>query len=252
MRLPIPDDARCLGCRYMLRGLEHPVCPECGRAFDPADPATYLDPQRRQEFWARVQSILLPGPATARETVETLLLSLLLIIIAAASPSYVIRGHISNDSFVPLYVLPAIMLLYELYRFLVRRAARNSGNNELLERFHQTRKRARITLTCALLLAVIPIYPWPVALRFLVSWPAVQAAASDYEHGARRDLHPGWIGCERVEYIFGYTRGFVFFRVGRDGAGFSGFVRRTTNREPEYGRVTHRRWIAPGWYFECW
>lgn len=31
----------CLGCGYNLRGLETPRCPECGRAFDPADPLTY-------------------------------------------------------------------------------------------------------------------------------------------------------------------------------------------------------------------
>ena len=31
----------CLGCRYPLRGLDRSRCPECGRAFDPADPATF-------------------------------------------------------------------------------------------------------------------------------------------------------------------------------------------------------------------
>lgn len=32
--------ARCQGCDYPLRGLESRRCPECGRAFDPADPST--------------------------------------------------------------------------------------------------------------------------------------------------------------------------------------------------------------------
>lgn len=36
----MPDYARCLGCDYPLRGLSEPRCPECGRPFDPADPAT--------------------------------------------------------------------------------------------------------------------------------------------------------------------------------------------------------------------
>lgn len=36
-----PTSACCLGCGYLLRGLEQPVCPECGRKFDPADPKSF-------------------------------------------------------------------------------------------------------------------------------------------------------------------------------------------------------------------
>jgi hypothetical protein len=34
------DRAACLGCGYLLRGLESRQCPECGRPFDPANPTT--------------------------------------------------------------------------------------------------------------------------------------------------------------------------------------------------------------------
>jgi ribosomal protein L32 len=37
----IPWTAVCLECGYSLRGLGHHQCPECGRAFDPADTRTY-------------------------------------------------------------------------------------------------------------------------------------------------------------------------------------------------------------------
>ncbi len=37
----IAEDANCLACGYSLRGLADPRCPECGRSFDPANPATY-------------------------------------------------------------------------------------------------------------------------------------------------------------------------------------------------------------------
>lgn len=30
----------CLGCNHPLRGVTEPVCPECGRGFDPHDPRT--------------------------------------------------------------------------------------------------------------------------------------------------------------------------------------------------------------------
>jgi hypothetical protein len=36
----IPDEARCRGCNYSLRGLSHFRCPECGREFDPERPRT--------------------------------------------------------------------------------------------------------------------------------------------------------------------------------------------------------------------
>lgn len=35
------QDACCLRCEYLLRGLAEPRCPECGEAFDPQDPSTY-------------------------------------------------------------------------------------------------------------------------------------------------------------------------------------------------------------------
>jgi hypothetical protein len=48
-------DARCLHCGYALRGLSENRCPECGRAFDPADPLTFTSPLFRQRlrlaFW---------------------------------------------------------------------------------------------------------------------------------------------------------------------------------------------------------
>ena len=51
---PIPSTARCLGCGYFLRGLPTPVCPECGRAFDPADASTY---DLRPPDWRRRRKI---------------------------------------------------------------------------------------------------------------------------------------------------------------------------------------------------
>jgi hypothetical protein len=44
---PPPDAGQpsiaCRGCTYDLLGLPAGVCPECGRAFDPADPSTFWD-----------------------------------------------------------------------------------------------------------------------------------------------------------------------------------------------------------------
>lgn len=42
----IPDTATCQGCGYSLRGLPEPVCPECGRTFDPEDSSTFRLPSK--------------------------------------------------------------------------------------------------------------------------------------------------------------------------------------------------------------
>lgn len=43
----VPTNARCRDCGYALRGLADPRCPECGRGFDPGDPATVRLPGDR-------------------------------------------------------------------------------------------------------------------------------------------------------------------------------------------------------------
>ncbi len=39
---PTAGPKRCRGCGYILEHLPEPRCPECGRAFDPDDPRTYV------------------------------------------------------------------------------------------------------------------------------------------------------------------------------------------------------------------
>ncbi len=40
----------CISCNFDLRGLPGNTCPECGSAFDPADPATFLN-ALTSPFW---------------------------------------------------------------------------------------------------------------------------------------------------------------------------------------------------------
>ena len=41
----------CLGCGYILDGLERPRCPECRREFDPGDPSTFGTASGRGHGW---------------------------------------------------------------------------------------------------------------------------------------------------------------------------------------------------------
>jgi len=61
-KTPIPLEARCLTCGYLLRGLPEPVCPECGRRFDPLAPSTFdtkPPEQRRRRRWVKRGGALL-------------------------------------------------------------------------------------------------------------------------------------------------------------------------------------------------
>lgn len=51
--LEIPPGAVCRGCGYDLTGLETSRCPECGREFDPARPATMRFPATERAAWRR-------------------------------------------------------------------------------------------------------------------------------------------------------------------------------------------------------
>jgi hypothetical protein len=45
MTRDVERSPECLHCGYALRGLTTARCPECGRAFDPTDPATFTRPK---------------------------------------------------------------------------------------------------------------------------------------------------------------------------------------------------------------
>lgn len=51
---PADNAARCLTCGYLLQGLPDPICPECGRAFDPSDESTF---DTRPPGWRRRRRI---------------------------------------------------------------------------------------------------------------------------------------------------------------------------------------------------
>lgn len=60
------DERHCIACGYQLRGLEKPVCPECGRAFDPEDASTFdRSPHRRRRRRWVVVGCLIGGLAAA-------------------------------------------------------------------------------------------------------------------------------------------------------------------------------------------
>jgi hypothetical protein len=59
------NSIRCLTCGYDLRGLPEPRCPECGRGFDPDDPATFATDEMAAQALlsaARLAAVYLLAP----------------------------------------------------------------------------------------------------------------------------------------------------------------------------------------------
>jgi hypothetical protein len=55
---------RCLGCQYDLKHLAQHRCPECGKTFDPGDPATF-DPSRTPIWSLKIDLFVLLASAAA-------------------------------------------------------------------------------------------------------------------------------------------------------------------------------------------
>jgi hypothetical protein len=56
----LPETACCRKCGYLLRGLPEPICPECGRPFDPVDRQTYAPSvawRRRRKWLPRIVTV---------------------------------------------------------------------------------------------------------------------------------------------------------------------------------------------------
>ena len=100
---------RCLGCGYSLRGLPQPVCPECGRGFDPDDPETHVTPAR----WA--QTLLRRMLLGYRSTIVGMGAAVILLEITSVGPWS--HGHtILAATAMVLVVAPFGWMLTHLYR----------------------------------------------------------------------------------------------------------------------------------------
>jgi len=74
----------CPGCGYCLLGLPDSRCPECGRAFQPADTRTTAFPSRRRTRWLafRISVALAAG-----------------VVISFAYPTLLVRSILGDDAF---------------------------------------------------------------------------------------------------------------------------------------------------------
>jgi hypothetical protein len=94
-----PEDAKCVNCRYPLRGITSTNCPECGRAFDPSDVRTMHVPGTPSAWAHRVLAPTVWNFGALRKVL------IALVIFSAFFPA---------PSLLPTFVLAGIWLTYAL------------------------------------------------------------------------------------------------------------------------------------------
>lgn len=251
MTVAVPDTARCLHCGYALRGLPEAVCPECGQAFDPERPETYQDLARG--------CTPKPLPPPSLTGVATLCALALVVLAVRLGPGTWLPldkwdwdGIEWSLSTLPCLVkllcgIPALLLVrHEVRAWDYRRM----GRDELLVEFDAARTPRRLSLAALVVLyAALMLPPLGPAVRFYMSWAALDAEANRYLLDPNTDVGPRQIGGLPVEYIWGRGQGFVWFQMGHTGGHRCGFVR----VDGVDARTAHAIIpLTPHWYIGEW
>lgn len=181
MALSIPDTAVCLGCRYQLRGLENPVCPECGRRFSPDDRRTFGDLFHRGTYhrWTH------PPRRWLRYVVMAWAVVSLTTVTKLNSYLYDLRDEF-HEVFSNWFRSPfgirvlTVILVFAFAIFLQHFAMWRLTNN--LHRAGAPPPVSKLMKwwwapLCLGLVLSVAAYPWPIWLRFQFSRSAMETVA---------------------------------------------------------------------------
>jgi len=239
------ENARCLWCGYPLQGLPGPVCPECGRSFDPDDQSTYDHPwiPPSWRIWAKP-----PRTWHALCVVTITLVALENISTTGAlirSQSWILPCAASfTCAAVPM--LFVVVCNYLIRLFAVRNDCERSSADKARKR-HDRKWRWLVTPVCLAVIGSALIRPWPLYVRFYLSRPALEQAAQKVLAQPQTILGSRWIGLYYIEQFELASTGCVQFHTGRTLAGRVGF-----EYDPKGGTASQTmRRLAADWYLSC-
>ncbi len=201
--LGLPLTARCLHCRYLLRGLVKPVCPECGRRFDPEDSLTYYN--ESINLWRRIWGA--PPPKWHQYLICGIALVVLLDI---SSP-----GNLAFLWPCGLVLILGISVVDYGLRCTFR--SKDTPNPDAASQLPTKRKNAwLVTPICLVIMLGIVLFPWPFWLRFQISKHAFEQKVKEVvDQGPMPSLELDvWLGSMHVESVYELAPGVVFFRTG--------------------------------------
>lgn len=232
----VPDTAVCLGCGYSLRGLPSAVCPECGRGFEPQDPASYRDP-------SGPGSLLRLANAPGLWHRRTIVLLAVILILDRSSPGQLL----GFSCFYYLYPFLCLSILAVDYLIrLVAAVAKRIRDRPVSSPTGKasSRKCWLVTPTCALVLASMTLYPCPAWVRFRLSRSALERAVAAGSSSRDWDL----VGLFIVRRIAARGNGVVFVSTGLSLFGEEGLAYGPTEQAINASGVLTHEAIAPSWY----
>ena len=204
MPVQVPSDAVCLQCKYRLYGLTEPRCPECGRAFDPANSATYLASSTPR--WAQ-------RAQPPHEAMSLLIIGLAILSLVDASKPYPFA--------LPGACFSVVIGGIALTDWLVRGAAWIDSMRHKLEPRFRSESRPGwhwgVLPFCLVLVVSTHIINWPLQLRFRLSLPAFEKAAAEIVHGENFVAGGRWVGLYRVCATRVSRTGNITFSIGHRG-----------------------------------
>ena len=205
----VPDSAVCLGCGYSLRGLPGPMCPECGRTFNPGDPKTFQDTSKPWP-WRRE-----PGPPGRQHMV--IVIAMTAIALATCSSP----GQSLGLSCAYLLVVPVLglALVVDYVRAIMTTIRAGPAWRESLPSPRRIERAWWITPVCLALIASPMLYPWPAWIRFRVS----QSAFERIVEAGTTPSRPS-IGLYYVRDVQRLGNGVVYFETGHHGIDTAGFL----------------------------
>ena len=179
-----PETATCIQCGYTLLGLVEPVCPECGRRYDPQDESTFVTPSSGPSWrsWS--------GAPKAWHTIACLFCLIAFLVPLSAPAAY---GSLWPCTFATIAFVAAPALFVN---YLVRAIATRCDAH------HPKPQRLGPWLmmpSCFIVFLSALLTGWPLQVRFSVSRAAFEKAAPRVDNVQRETIGAYFV-------VEGYTR----------------------------------------------
>lgn len=224
----------CLDCGYALVGLPTPRCPECGRAFDPLDPATM---NMGRELSELAKWVL--GPVRWPVSYATWG-AMLVALWYARLPGGQIAGSASLKI---LIALGALWLTWPLVRLA---AARKYGWPHSLVMRGQ---RLRLTVGVTMMLAALAIWrQLPMRAALKISRPAMDQVVADLKTSGGPYLDDRRVGVYHARRIKTVPGDGVRFTVEESNRAYrSGFIY-LPHADPKRATRRSYQYVGDGWW----
>jgi hypothetical protein len=203
--LQIPDNARCLGCGYLLRGLTTPRCPECGRAFNPGDRSSMAIGSPMGKFATAIYQ-----PTGRLVRTATLWSAIATIWGSALLPGADYLAFIAS-------ICVESLCCYQLIRFVLREIVRLVHRKT---RANSPQSRSPVWRRAIVALALVNlIIDWPLVLSLWIHKPLLRAFCHN-AYAQRPALDPPscprFVGALLVDRLRVTTTGVILHVAGSD------------------------------------